>query len=230
MENFKIIKGFRNERDIDRLKVKFDTLSSWKDCNSVLIENNLKGIVVQSESHDKKHSVDFSFLKELSFLEYFEWLVPLTQKSDISLLFTLKKLKYLRWLPNNIFELDFSKLTSIETLFTSDYGRMENWNSLTNLKVLSISKLQKENCGFISNLKELTDLKLSRTNIASIEGLECCNKMERLELTYCPQIKELTSVLRNNPNIISVSIRKCKSINRNEIENIEKLGISVWVE
>ena len=230
MNEFKIEKGFRNARDMDRTKVIYEKLSSWQNCISFLKENNLKGLTVRAESYNNKHLIDFSFLNEMPFLEYFEWLVSLNKKSDISALYSLQNLKYLRWLVDNNFSIDFSKFPQLEMLNTSDYAGMENWHRLTNLKVLSISKLKRENCEFIHNLKELTDLKLSSANIISIKGLGGCSKLERLELYNCTKINNLTEILSKCPQIISVSLRKCKNIDKEETQRIEKLGISLWVE
>lgn len=230
MDEFKIIKGFRNARDIDRASIIYDKLSSWKDCVSFLKEKNLKGLTVKPEEYKNKFSVDFSFLREMSILEYFEWLVPLTKKSDISELHSLHNLKYLRWLADNSFKIDFSKSPHLETLLTSYYSGMENWDTLTGLKVLHISKLKNENCEFIRNLKELTDLTLSSSDIISIKGVEECSKLERLDLIHCIKISSLAEVLGKCPQIISVSLRKCKNINKDEIKKIEDLGISLWVE
>ncbi|NDV93816.1 hypothetical protein D0T84_02645 [Dysgonomonas sp. 521] len=229
MDNFEIRKGFRSADDIDKLRVNLDTLSSWDSCLSFLQGNNLKGIIVYSDN-ESKQSIDFSFLKKMTFLEYFEWLVPLNKNSDITGLYSLSNLKNLRWIVDNRFNLDFSKLTTLQVLITSDYVGMENWDSLTNLKKLYLSKLKKQDCTFISELKELTDLKLSRANITTIKGLESCHKLERLELLYCRQVAELASVIKDCPGIISISIRKCKNISKDEIANLEKLGKSVWFE
>jgi hypothetical protein len=228
MNSFKIINGFRDFYDIDRLKIDIDIILSNDSYITFLKDNNLKGLTVVSS--DKKYIIDFSFLENISFLEYFELLVPLSKKSDISGLYVLSKLKYLRWIVENSFDLDFSMLTSLLVLNTSDYGNMRNWNSLTNLKILHISNLKKDNCTFISNLKELTDLRLIRANIISIEGLENCDKLERIELEYCSKISELTSVLEKCPSIRWVSLVKCKNIKTEEIEHIKKLGKRYWIE
>lgn len=228
MNSFKIINGFRDFYDIDRLKIDIDIILSNDSYITFLKDNNLKGLTVVSS--DKKYIIDFSFLENISFLEYFELLVPLSKKSDISGLYVLSKLKYLRWIVENSFDLDFSMLTSLLVLNTSDYGNMRNWNSLTNLKILHISKLKKDNCTFISNLKELTDLKLIRANIISIERLENCDKLEHIELEYCSKISELTSVLEKCPSIRWVSLVKCKNIKTDEIERIKKLGKRLWIE
>jgi len=229
MENFEIRRGFRDKNDIDKLRVNVDTLSSWENCISYLKSNNLKGLILYS-SLEIKHTIDFSFLKEISFLEYFECLVSLTKKSDVSGLYSLFNLKNLRWIVDNKFDLDFSIFTGLEVLITSDYGGMENLNKLINLKKFYISNLKKDDCVFLSGLNELTDIKLTRANIVSIKGLEYCNKLERLELQYCIKISELTSVLKNCPSISSVSIIKCKNIKVEEIERIKNLGKSLWVE
>jgi len=226
----KIIKGFRNVYDIDRLRIDIEAILSGNNYLSFLRDNDLKGLTVHSLDDKKKYSVDFTFLENISYLEYFECLVPLFKQSDIKGLYLLHNLKYLRWIVDNKFELDYSKLPSLEVLVTSYYEGMKNWDSLTNLKVFHISKLKKDDCTFISNLKELTDLKLNRAEITSLKGLEKCEKLERLELAYCSKIEELTSILKSLPNIISLSLRKCKNINRVELDNIRDLGISLWVE
>jgi hypothetical protein len=231
MENFQIIRGFRNVYDVDRLRISSDILLSCDSWISFLKENSLKGLTIYLDS-DKmiNQYIDLSFLKEISFLEYFECIVPLSKKSDITGIYALSSLKNLRWIVRNNFDLDFSMLESIKVLSISYYEGLNNWSNLVNLKKLYISKINRKDCVFISNLKELTDIQIHTANIFSIEGLECCHKLERLELIYCSKIKELSTVLIKCPNIISVSLKKCKNISKKEIENIEKMGISLWVE
>jgi hypothetical protein len=228
MDNFEIIKGFRDIYDINRLKINIDDILLKDNYISFLKDNNLKGLTIYSS--DKRYSIIFSFLENVPFIEYLELLVPLSKKSDISGLYSLSKLKYLRWISENSFELDFSKLATLNVLVTSDYGGMKNWNSLIKLKKLHISKLNKDNCSFISNLKELTDLRLNRANITSIEGLENCVNLERIELLNCLKISELSSVLANCSSVRSISIIKCKNIKEDEIERIRNTGKSLWIE
>lgn len=230
MEKFKIIQGFRNIYDIDRLRVEIgDFLSDNTLYINYLKEHNLKGLVLYS-SDKKKMQVDFSFCKELSFLQYFECLAPLKQKSNIEGLYFLQNLNYLRWIVSNKFLLDYSKFTNLEVLVTSDYGDMINWDSLTNLKVLLLGNLKMNDCILLSNFKKMTDLKLSDAEITSISGLEKCENLERLELLYCTKIKELLSTLSKIPNLKSVSLKKCKNIGQEELVKIKEFGISLWVE
>ncbi len=229
MNNFEIKRGFRDVNDIDKLRVNIDIVLSWKDYISFLKKNNLKGLILYSSS-DTKRTIDFSFLNEMSFLEHFECLVSLTRKSDINGLYSLSSLKSLRWIVDNKFELDFSKLTGLDVLITSDYGGMKNWNSLMYLKKFHISRLKKDDCTFLLGLNKLIELKLTRANIISIKGLEYCNRLERLELQYCNKISELISVLENCPSIRSVSLIKCKNIKMDEIERIKNSGKNLWVE
>lgn len=166
----------------------------------------------------------------MSFLEYFECLVPLKKNSDIEGLYFLQNLNYLRWIVSNKFLLDYSKLTDLEVLVTSDSGDMINWNSLTNLKKLLLGGLKMNNCVFLSNLRKMTDIKLSDAEITSISGLEKCEKLERIGLVYCNKISELHSTLKECASLKSISLKHCKNIEKEEFFKIKELGIGFWVE
>lgn len=230
MKDFNIIKGFRNINDIDRLRVNIDDFLLDVDLYAnFLKENNLKGLVLYS-NNENKHVLDLSFLERFSFLEYFECLVPLSKKSNADGLYLLPELKYLRWVVSNKFSLDYSHLTSLEVLITSDYGDMVNWDSLSNLRKLHITNLKKDNCSFVSRLMKITDLKLARADITSIRGLENCESLMRLELERCNKIVELSSVIEKCFVLNSVSLIKCKNIKSEQFDKIKELGISLWIE
>jgi len=232
MEKFRIIEGFASIYDIDRLDVDIDDFLACQDeYINFLKERNLKGLVLYSRT-EKKIVRDLSFLEKLSFLETFECIVPLGRKSNIEGLYFLQNLVYLRWVVKNPFPLDFSKLTNIEVLYTSDYGGMINWSSLINLKELSIGNLKMEDCSFVSGLAELTDLKLPRANITSIKGIEKCKNLKRLELIFCYKISEVSSVLKEciALSLEFVSLKHCKYIGKEELVKIEELGLRLWVE
>jgi Leucine-rich repeat (LRR) protein len=230
MNSFKIIKGFRNIYDIDRLRIDSDELFQFGDWIPFLKKNELRGLTIYYNSDKKqKQLVDFSFLKEMPFLEYFECLIPLSQKSDVSEIYSLSNLKYLRWIVGSDFDIDFSKVASINVLNISDCENATNWESLINLEKLYI-QTKKKDCKFISQLSKLTDLQLYKSGITSIEGLEFCNKLERLELIYCLKITELLSIIKKCPHLISLSLKKCKNVNKEEIERIKNWGLSLWYE
>ncbi|MCD7972857.1 MAG: hypothetical protein LUG18_09375 [Candidatus Azobacteroides sp.] len=154
----------------------------------------------------------------------------LTKKSDISGIYNLHKLKYLRWIVDNNFELDFSKLTTLRVLIISDYIGLKNWDQLINLKKLYISRLKRDDLTFISDLKELTDIRIGSRQLRSLTGLERCGKLERLDFVDCTKLTEMVSVLTKIPSLKSISLRNCKGITNKEIEQIKKLPVGVWIE
>ncbi len=229
MNPFEIIKGFRNVYDIDRLRINIEDILSDKSYISFLRENKLKGISIYA-TNDLKQTIDFSFLQEIAFIEYFEFLVNLTRKSDISGIYNLHELKYLRWIANNNFDLDFSGLTTLRVLIISDYKGLKNWDQLINLKKLYISRLKRDDLTFISGLKELTDIRISSRQLRSLAGLEGCGKLERLDLVDCTKLTEVATNLEKMPFLTAISLKKCKSITKEEIAKIQKLNISFYFQ
>lgn len=61
MNQFEIIKGFRNVYDMDRLKINIEDIVSDNSYISFLQENKLKGISIHA-TNDFKQTIDFSFL------------------------------------------------------------------------------------------------------------------------------------------------------------------------
>ncbi|MCL1991491.1 MAG: hypothetical protein FWG66_00895 [Spirochaetes bacterium] len=172
-------------------------------------KHKIKDVCIWPED-EKNYTADLDFLQGLDFIENFEWLVPLSKKSSIEGIYNLSRLRYLRWASGNDFNIDFSKLTTIEDMNICYHKQLLNFEKLINLKELFVQPVKTANLQFLSGLKSLEDLRLRGGGLASLEGLEHCAKLKKLFIQSCYKLIDVSAVLRKLKNIEWVVIQSCK--------------------
>jgi len=182
-------------------------------------KNQSKEVCIWSFDDETLKTMDLNFLKDLNFIEIFHFGVNLTKKSNIEGLYFLPNLKELRWVTKTHFELNFSKLISLEKLLISYHKNWKNFDKLTNLKELYISSVKTENLKFISQLEKLELLRIINANIISLEGLEVCKNLKKLDLRRCFKLETVTSILMKMEKLNYVLLMSCK---RTDVD-LEKL-------
>jgi len=124
-------------------------------------------------------------------------------------LYTLKKLVHFQ--SSQPFNLDFSKLPQLESLYLKDDKKVTNLNSLINLKDLLISSTKKESCAHIKELKNLQELRISGA-IKSLDGIEGLTKVVDVKISYSSKLVNISSLLKL-PLLEKLHIEKCKLLN-----------------
>ncbi|WP_310605016.1 hypothetical protein [Anaerosporobacter sp.] len=178
-------------------------------------KQKVKNVCVWQGFENARYTVNFDFLKGLEFIETFHWLVPLTKKSDIQGLYVLSNLKEFDWAVDNYFNIDFSKLTTIECMNTRYHDGLMNLEKLTNLKELYIQSVKTENLKFLPELESLELLRIINGRFTSLEGLENCKNLKKLDLRSCHKLVYADAVLRKLNQLESVALDSCK---RNDID------------
>ena len=191
-------------------------------------KHSIKDVCVWQGLENSRHIVNFDFLKELEFVETFQWQVKLSKKSDIKGIYFLSKLKDFRWSVDNYFNIDFSKLTTIESMNTRYYDGLTNLEKLANLKELYIQTVKTENLKFLPELDNLEILRVINGKFTSLEGLERCKNLKKLDLRRCFNLVHADATLQKLNQLESVTLDSCK---KNDID-VEALGsrvVHVWV-
>ncbi len=173
--------------------------------------HNIESVMVRSDN-DAKHLIDFSVLKNCDFITKLHWLIPLHRRSDISGLYSLSRLKDLRWAVDNDISLDLSRFPDLEILTSKWYKNTKGWETLSKIKFLFITGVKEKNLNFLNGLTSLEYLRLLRGNIESIEGLEGCANLQTLFFQCCRSLQTLEPTIRklHLKFLISESCRSLK--------------------
>jgi len=191
-------------------------------------KQKIKNVYVRCGLENTRYTVDFDFLKGLEFIETFHFTVKLSKKSNIQGLYSLSNLKNFRWVVDNNFNLDFSKLITIESMNLGYHDGLMNLENLTNLRKLYIDSVKTENLKFLPELDNLELLRVINGRFTSLEGLEHCKNLKKLDLRRCFNLVHADATLQKLNQLESVTLDSCK---KNDID-VEALGsrvAHVWV-
>lgn len=187
----------------------------------------IKDVCIWQGFESSRHTVDFSFLKDLDFIETFCWLVKLSKKSDITGLYSLSNLKDFSWAPDNDFNIDFSKLNTIESMNLKYHEGLLNLKELTNLKELYISSVKNNNLKFLPYFKNLELLRIINGKFITLEGLEHCENLKKLDLRRCFKLVYANSTLLKLKHLESVVLDSKK--HDIDIEELKSRVPHVWL-
>ena len=177
----------------------------------IVKKDKIKDVCIWRWMDETRYSVNFDFLKDLSFIETFHFLVKLSKKSDLDGLYSLSNLRELRWVVDNTFNLDFSRLTAIEILLIGYYDGIA-LDKLVNLKKLYISSVNKtDDLEFLPELENLELLRIISGKFTSLKGLECCKNLKILDLRRCFKLVHADAALKKLDHLESVVLDKSKN-------------------
>lgn len=190
-------------------------------------KQNIKEVCVVEHEDDTRHIVDFSFLTNAEFLETFHWLVKLSKKSDIDGIYSLVNLKDFRWATDNHFDIDFSKLTTIEILNINYRKGLMNLGTLKKLRELYVQSVKTDNLMFLSDLDSLEILRVIDGKFTSLEGLEYCQNLKKLDLRNCNSLIHAEATLQKLTHLESVSLDSVKNHDI-DIKKLQSCIPHVW--
>jgi len=161
-----------------------------------------------NQNSGQKYDIDFSPFKDELFIE------KLIINDDFKIgkahffeaLYTLRKLNHLQFRqPLNI---DLSHLLQLKGLYIKGDKKVENINSLINLKNLLISSTKKDDCTHLKGLKELREFRISGA-IKNLEGIESLIKLTDFKVSYSSKLTDAKS-LTSLSNLEKLHLEKCK--------------------
>ncbi|ANU48262.1 hypothetical protein ADH76_11510 [Enterocloster clostridioformis] len=180
----------------------------------------IKDVCIWQGLENSRHIVNFDFLRDMEFIETFHWIVKLSKKSNINGLYSLSNLKDFRWVADNEFSLDFSKLNTIESMNLKYHDGLLNFKELINLRELYIGSVKSNNLEFLPSFDNLELLRIINGKFISLEGLERCKNLKKLDLRRCFDLVYANSTLLKLKHLESVALDSKKhDINVEELKN-----------
>lgn len=82
----------------------------------------------------------------------------------------------------NDIKIDFSKLNTLESMNLKYHDALINLKDLTRLKELYLSSIKSNNLEFLPTLESLEVLRIINGKFISLEGLEHCKNLRKLDL------------------------------------------------
>lgn len=193
-----------------------------EDGKTVYIDNeNAQESIQYIQVHQIK-SVDITydyeesqidFLSECPTVEFLS--LEGSSVKDISGIYYLKTLKAL--VINNTsrsLEVDFSRLTSLESIIGTLPPKAVEVGSLINLKKLLIwdYKPKGKNLKEIADLKALEDIDLTNSNITSLEGIQGLTKVRNLALFRMRALTNIGAIQHLSENLTSLQIEGANNV------------------
>jgi hypothetical protein len=191
-------------------------------------KDRIKEVCIRQEHDETRQTIDFDFLRGLDFIETFHFLVALSKKSNLEGLYSLTNLKDLCWAVDNVFNLDFSRLTTIESLMIPYYNGIA-LEHLTNLKELYLNSINSDNLEFMPELESLELLRIIGGKFTSLEGLERCRNLKKLDLRGCYSLVHVNATLQKLDHLETVILNSCRKhdINVEETKKrVPHVGVS----
>lgn len=193
-----------------------------EDGKTVYIDNeNAQESIQYIQAHQIK-SVDITydyeesqidFLSECPTVEFLS--LEGSSVKDISGIYYLKTLKAL--VINDTsrsLAVDFSRLTSLESIIGTLPPKAVEIGSLINLKKLLIwdYKPKGKNLKEIADLKALEDIDLTNSNITSLEGIQGLTKLRNLALFRMRALTNIEAIQHLSENLTSLQIEGAKNV------------------
>jgi hypothetical protein len=139
-------------------------------------------------------------------------------KNDIALivinnLFNARHLGITKYGP-----VDFSNFKRLESLGYEWFAKTKGFESLVNLKQLSLSKYKSTDLSVMKNFPKLEGLNLFYGKIKDLSGIENLEKLNDLMLYNLRDLEDL-STFKGNPNVEILDITSCKKLDVNILPN-----------
>jgi hypothetical protein len=176
---------------------------------------------------EKYYTIDFSWLRELPEITTLEFMLSLSEKSNIDAIYDLKNLKKLSYHHNyDKVPLNHWKLSSLEYLYTrysKNHKKKESsFEALENLEILKLWHIKdEENCQFLNNIKKLKRLELTWSrSIKTLNGMENNNLLDVIMLRNISQLEDISALLKLKPS--GLWIENSKKINEDGIKMLKE--------
>jgi len=215
--------------EIDGIKIKEEptgniiTVKSEKLdlCIDIINRYDIKRINIRDGSY---HYQDIDFLEKCPNVE--EVYIRHYNLQDYSGLYSIKNLKILALdETKSKIDLNFEKLSTLQTLYVDWQPKMKGLRFLKNLKELQLFRFSSKNkdLGDLAGLSQLETLILTHGNIETLKGIEELKSLKNLQLNYIRGLADIDSIkfLRE---LEYLEIQSCKKIKSFEcIKELRKL-------
>lgn len=202
------INGFKVYSDLDGTKSIIINSDHIKECMQIYIDNDLDGVAITTSHGYELQNVDFLFeypdVKHISISEGIK---------DIDAVYSLSKLESLMLSGSNR-KFDFSCFPALKKLNVDWSSNFIGIDKCLHLSDLSIYKYNPESkdCLPISKLQSIKRLNITQSTIYTLNGLNECCQLEKLELNYCSKLDTLCCFEGSRESLTSLLFDHCKSI------------------
>lgn len=189
------------------------------DCIEGFSRNEFKG--VYCSPYHRFSSSDLAFLSDLPWIEAV--LLSDTNLADITGLYRLKNLKYLRGNAKRP-PIDFSKLSSLKTLVIEPVSLDKGIESLSQLEKLHLRNYRPRTKDFsLLNIpKTVTNLQLDWVSFNSLEALPDLPNLKYLTIIHCKNLTDLNIQLDRFPLLEHIEVNSCIKLPEEDIERARK--------
>ena len=205
-------------------RILFSHLEEGLEC---VRKQRIKDVCIWQDTDQTRYTVNLDFLKEMEFIETFDFNIKLSKKSNIEGLYSLNKLKKFGWAVGNHFDIDFSRLTTIESMNINYRDGLLNLGKLTKLKKLYVQSVKEDDLKFLSELENLELLRIIHGRFISLEGLESCKKLKELDLRRCFNLVHVAATLHKLSFLEYVALDSCRKHDVN-IKEFESKISKIW--
>jgi Leucine-rich repeat (LRR) protein len=165
---------------------------------------------------------DISFIEEFPNILYLEVISPKVIDTE-----PVKKLRNLRGLlwDGGCKGIDFSYLRLLETFIGDWDKRNVGLSSCKELRTLRAWKYKNANSN-LTDLKGLTRLErlcLTQTNICSLEGISLLEDLRYLEVSYAPQLTDISALAKTGCRLRELELDKVKGVKGKQYEYLSNL-------
>jgi len=222
MNNFKI--------DIERtLKIKrvWIPIYQLEEGIEFAINNKIEALYIfhGGKLEPPKHTVDFNFLLKIPTIKSLDFLIRLTENSNIEGIYSLKNLTNLTYFEYDSFPLNHSKIQSLRYLYThfsrNHLKDVSKFSHLKNLDTLKIWHVKNEDCNFLVETNNLENIEITWGTLKSLKGIDKLTKLQKLSLYGLNKLTDIESIFQSK-SLKLVGIEKCKSIPNDWLERYEK--------
>jgi len=216
MESGKILAGLPSFAVPDRFRVNTATLA---DDVEQIKRSGIKGVVLSTINGYVPDNIDFLYdLPDLEGVHMQE------QVTDISPLYSLKKLKYL--LLETKSEIDLARFPEMVHLRIGEWRtNIHNISQCKKLCWLYVYKFSPPKGGFelLYPGDSLRSLAITRSTLSSLSGIERFTSLRSLELNYFSKLSDISQIISLNDSLDILTFESCKKININILSKMDKL-------
>jgi hypothetical protein len=187
-----------------------------KECLNYLIANNIKNVCINSECKFKAKNL--SFLK--TFGKHITGIMIETEIEDISELSNHTHLEAIFINEKVNQDLDLSVFNNLKYCQVTFNDKIKNLDNCYNLEHLTIYNYNQNDLSIIGDLNKLRYLEISNSRkLESLNGIENCSQLNRVELFYLPKLTDISKIHLLN-NLKRFLVINCKKIDNSEIEKL----------
>jgi len=132
-------------------------------------------------------------------------------------------------LPENDWNLDFTRLPNLEYLRMTYCKKMNFKNIPSSLKEVTLSKLKSKDIKTVFGENSIEKLALNRTTLENLDGIEYFKKLKNIIISYSPKLTDIKNLSSLSKLLNKIEFDTCKSLSEfavlKELSHLEEINI-----